>query len=221
MRIFSEQLRPRAVAVSLVLWLVLVGVVIGFFLGSAGQANVSDPGSAGDPLVARSYVDEKMAASISRLEEKVEKLNKYTLELEQELARLQQQVGIDSREQVPSAGASGSSGVPPGGSENSQQSGSPSARAPDSGLQAPGSPESAGNGSTSRGEKVVYVKDVNAYVNLREGPGTNHGLLGRVVRGDPVCEPMTVLGEEGDWYRVRLPDGREGWVAAWLVTAPH
>jgi N-acetylmuramoyl-L-alanine amidase len=28
---------------------------------------------------------------------------------------------------------------------------------------------------------------------------------------------MTVLAESGGWYQVRLPDGRTGWVAGWLV----
>lgn len=49
-------------------------------------------------------------------------------------------------------------------------------------------------------------------VNLRGGPGTFYGFLGRLVRGDEVV----VLRDPGDgWVRLRVAGtGRVGWVAA-------
>ncbi len=60
------------------------------------------------------------------------------------------------------------------------------------------------------GADRVVVRD--EAVNLRTGPGTNHGLAGQAFKG----EVLEVTGKEGDWYRVRK-DGAVAWVAGWLV----
>ncbi|MGQ9777899.1 MAG: CsgG/HfaB family protein [Thermodesulfobacteriota bacterium] len=44
--------------------------------------------------------------------------------------------------------------------------------------------------------------------NIRSGPGTSYGIVGSVKKG----EILSVLGEEGDWYNVELPDGKTGWI---------
>jgi uncharacterized protein YgiM (DUF1202 family) len=46
-------------------------------------------------------------------------------------------------------------------------------------------------------------------VNLREGPGTNHKILGIVKKGTT----LTVLEEKEGWLHVRLKDGKEAWIA--------
>ncbi|MBO8138122.1 MAG: SH3 domain-containing protein [Desulfotomaculum sp.] len=51
------------------------------------------------------------------------------------------------------------------------------------------------------------------YVNLRSGPGTNHTIVGRVYHGDR----LTVLGKQGDWYKVRSSSGQTAWIAGWLI----
>lgn len=50
-------------------------------------------------------------------------------------------------------------------------------------------------------------------LNVRAGPGTGHGIISRLSRGEQVA----ILGQVYQWYQVRLPDNREGWVAGWLV----
>jgi curli biogenesis system outer membrane secretion channel CsgG len=50
-------------------------------------------------------------------------------------------------------------------------------------------------------------------VNVRSGPGTTHGIVTSVKRGDR----LTFLGESGNWYQVRLPNGKEGWIYKKLV----
>lgn len=48
-------------------------------------------------------------------------------------------------------------------------------------------------------------------LNLRSGPGTEHGVAGKLVKGDRV----RVLDEQGDWKRVQSEkSGSEGWASA-------
>lgn len=61
--------------------------------------------------------------------------------------------------------------------------------------------------------KVLYVKAQLA--NFREGAGTSMKIL-RVLRRGARLE---ILEERNDWFRVRLDDGQEGWVAASVTSA--
>jgi len=54
--------------------------------------------------------------------------------------------------------------------------------------------------------RVVFVKWPQA--SLREGPGTNFKVTGKVQKGTA----LEVVEEKGQWYRVRLEDGQEGWI---------
>ncbi|WP_051688031.1 N-acetylmuramoyl-L-alanine amidase [Desulfofalx alkaliphila] len=62
----------------------------------------------------------------------------------------------------------------------------------------------------SSGKYVVLTGDG---VNVRSGPGTGHSIVETVNRG----ERLNRLAEEGQWYKVQLPNGKEGWVANWLA----
>jgi N-acetylmuramoyl-L-alanine amidase len=56
---------------------------------------------------------------------------------------------------------------------------------------------------------------VNAGVlNVRSGPGTTFDILTRALRG----ALLPLLSRQGDWLQVRLPDGRNGWVATQHTT---
>lgn len=50
-------------------------------------------------------------------------------------------------------------------------------------------------------------------IHVRRSPTTSADTVARLER----FAPLRVLGGSGDWYRVRLPDGRSGWVAARLA----
>ena len=52
--------------------------------------------------------------------------------------------------------------------------------------------------------------------NLREGPGTRARIVGVLKQGTRV----EVLEEKEQWYRVRAEDGREGWIAESVTSAP-
>ncbi|MCX7597779.1 MAG: SH3 domain-containing protein [Armatimonadetes bacterium] len=48
---------------------------------------------------------------------------------------------------------------------------------------------------------------------VRDGPGQNHDILGSVSRGTK----LTVLAFRDKWCLVKLPSGKKGWVAEWLL----
>lgn len=52
-------------------------------------------------------------------------------------------------------------------------------------------------------------------IRLRAAPSTRADVTGELERHTPV----RVLAGSGDWFRVRLPDGRPGWVAARMTEA--
>ncbi len=63
-------------------------------------------------------------------------------------------------------------------------------------------------------EPTAYV--VPAAMNVRGGPGINYARMSGVTQGTAL--PITGVTAGGDWYRVDLPTGQAGWVAAALVT---
>ena len=60
-----------------------------------------------------------------------------------------------------------------------------------------------------------WTRTVDAGIRLREGPSTG----AEVVTELEESTPLRVLAALGSWYRVRLPDGRYGFVAARLTEA--
>lgn len=50
-------------------------------------------------------------------------------------------------------------------------------------------------------------------LNVRMGPGLSHDVMTQVHQEDQ----LNVLGEENQWYKVRLSNDQIGWVASWLV----
>jgi len=62
---------------------------------------------------------------------------------------------------------------------------------------------------------VIVVTAPDGSVNVRTGPGTNFSVVTTVNTGDV----FQVIDENdaGDWINFLLPDGREGWIASFLV----
>ncbi|OJF92649.1 N-acetylmuramoyl-L-alanine amidase [Alkalibacterium sp. 20] len=50
-------------------------------------------------------------------------------------------------------------------------------------------------------------------LNVRYGPGLSHEILTQVQEEDQ----LNILGEENEWYKVRLDSNQIGWIASWLV----
>lgn len=57
------------------------------------------------------------------------------------------------------------------------------------------------------------IKAGNSYSNLRQGPSTSYLTTGKVLPG----QSMTILQVQGDWYKVRLTNGQDAWIAGWMV----
>lgn len=73
------------------------------------------------------------------------------------------------------------------------------------------------------GTTLVTVVPTNVAViavdvaNVRSGPSIDSSVMTQLKYGTQV----PLLGQQADWYKVKLPDGREGWVAAgWIVAPP-
>ena len=66
------------------------------------------------------------------------------------------------------------------------------------------------NPANSGAQVVVTAK----ILNVRSGPGMNHGILTQTYMGNV----LIVQGNSADWYYVRLPDNTYGWVMKSLVT---
>jgi len=86
-----------------------------------------------------------------------------------------------------------------GASSKSPSSGQPQA-VTRSGASQPSAPAS---GPEAR---VVYVKWKT--VSLRDGPGTNFKSLAEIKKGTA----LEIIEDKGQWIRVRLEDGQEGWI---------
>ena len=67
---------------------------------------------------------------------------------------------------------------------------------------------------TSMPENVAVVA-VDA-ANVRSSPSVASTVIDQVKYGTE----LEIVGQSADWFKIRLPDKREGWVAAgWIVTA--
>ena len=58
------------------------------------------------------------------------------------------------------------------------------------------------------GDIRVVLRTSDGFLNMRTGPGTGNAVIRRIYPGDQV----QVLGQSGNWLRVRLQNGRKGWV---------
>lgn len=73
------------------------------------------------------------------------------------------------------------------------------------------------------GTTLITVLPTNTAViavdaaNVRSGPDIASSVIDKLKYGTIV----PILGQEKDWFKVKLPDGREGFVAAGWIIAPH
>ncbi|SEM31863.1 N-acetylmuramoyl-L-alanine amidase [Mesobacillus persicus] len=70
-------------------------------------------------------------------------------------------------------------------------------------------------------QKAVPAEAQNGFVtitasnlNVREGPGLSYSIMSKVNKG----ERFPIVKEEGDWIKIGLSAGRQGWVANWYTT---
>jgi len=80
------------------------------------------------------------------------------------------------------------------------------------GAASPDAPIARSNNSSAA---VSYVKVVDGPANVRSAPNSSSTKV--TMLNQNTIYP--VLGREGDWYKIRLSDGRTGYIASWLVQA--
>src|SRR4030095_5331955 len=54
---------------------------------------------------------------------------------------------------------------------------------------------------------VAHPSSVLALIEVRSGPGMTYEIIANVRRGS-----LVAVAQEQDWYKIQLPDGREGWI---------
>ncbi|MEX2105211.1 MAG: N-acetylmuramoyl-L-alanine amidase, partial [Bacilli bacterium] len=60
----------------------------------------------------------------------------------------------------------------------------------------------------------LQVKIINTGTNLREGPSLQHKVVSKGQQG----ELYPVIETSGEWFKVKLTDGKEAYIAGWVVT---
>ena len=73
-------------------------------------------------------------------------------------------------------------------------------------AEGPAVPESPPEPAPKKGDGVISGERVN----IRTGPGTDHGRLYQSFKGDKV----EVVGREGEWVKILLPKSVSGWIAS-------
>ncbi|MFC4100794.1 N-acetylmuramoyl-L-alanine amidase [Paenibacillus xanthanilyticus] len=68
---------------------------------------------------------------------------------------------------------------------------------------------SSGTSSVKAGAQTVQADSLR----MRKGPGTGYAVVGGLYKG----EAVTVIDRDGDWVKVKTPDGQQGWVAAQYI----
>ena len=152
----------------------LVFMGVGFAVGQIVQAAIQTPGSADDPLVAQSYVDNMIGQRAASLQDQLESL-------EAKIAAL-----------------SGENTVPA--------------------TSAPTTPPTIPTDPTTPPVSGRKVTITGSTVNVRADASSTATRVGSVVQGDKLDYLDSKTTAEGTWYKVKLSDGKEGWVAGWLST---
>jgi hypothetical protein len=61
--------------------------------------------------------------------------------------------------------------------------------------------------------KASIVTVTWTFANIRSGAGNNYSVVTTVKQGDK----LTVIGESGEWFNVRLESGQQGWISNRVV----
>ncbi|HBX23516.1 MAG TPA: N-acetylmuramoyl-L-alanine amidase [Desulfotomaculum sp.] len=62
-------------------------------------------------------------------------------------------------------------------------------------------------------QKIKQATITGSAVNVRSGPGTSYGSVTSVSKGSK----YTVTEASGQWLKIKLSDGKQGWIAGWLA----
>ncbi|MFY4775412.1 SH3 domain-containing protein [Metabacillus sp. RGM 3146] len=77
----------------------------------------------------------------------------------------------------------------------------------------PSTGTSAGSGNTGTAVPASVILKTDS--NIRSGPGTASPVISTLMAGTT----LQTYGSSSDWFKVKLPDGKYGWIASWLVSS--
>ena len=175
-----------------------------FFLGTVVSADITGgpaPGSAEDPLVSESYVKAKVAALEARIAELEQQVAKYSSSTYPSSGRnsFSSSSGNSSNTNVSNNSNSSSNNSFGDNSSNTGTNSSNNSSTGGSSTNQPTSPSTA---------KIVQIKQLSTYANVRSAPNLQASVIIKVNPGSQ----LTWLKTSGEWFNVRLSDGRSGWV---------
>jgi hypothetical protein len=79
----------------------------------------------------------------------------------------------------------------------------PAVRSPSAPLEEPATSKAVAPSASTDVVTVTWT-----FANIRSGAGDDFSLVATVKQGDR----LRVIGEDGDWFNVRLENGQEGWI---------
>lgn len=177
--------------------LIIVGILslaIGFFTGQAVNADAPAPGSEGDPLVSKSFMDVSLQSRVTEMQGTIDGLNNKIKELSEQVNTLSAKLNL-----IPKTSDNNSNN----NNQNNTGNNNTPAQPPKEVVK-----------------QYAYVLESNSYssVNVRSGPGTTYDIVDKAQKN----EPMEILKKEQDkegklWYQVKLQNGKTAWVASWVV----
>ena len=78
-------------------------------------------------------------------------------------------------------------------------------------------PNNGGNTTTPNNNTTTTTKTITISaesLNVRGGAGTTYAKVGSVKKGEKYNLLETKAGTDGNWYKIKLSDGKEGWISA-------
>ncbi|MZP29489.1 SH3 domain-containing protein [Heliobacterium undosum] len=188
----------------------------GFVLGQVVLAGAASPGTADDPLVSKSYLEKLLWGNRADLHNQIVALNQRVEALQKALEKSGQKVELPPMPQgfqnTPwnANDVDGvSAATPLVGDSQSVSNGAPV------NTETAGAPAKASNPGLREGAIASPTG-----VNVRFGPGTDYTVITILPSGARVTILASIDGvsEAEKWYKVKMPDGREGFIRQDLVS---
>jgi hypothetical protein len=173
---------------------------VGFVAGGFVEAGALSPGSAGDPLAAKSYVEKAVGEKTSKLQAQVDALQARILNLQKTVEKLKTEINPGTV-----------AGVNPPALEVEKQ---PSVEVKKPIVEEEVAPITSNEEITSdaipTGKSATVIA---ASVNVRKGPGATYPKVSGLLKGKSV----SVLIIQNGWVYVDLGANVKGWVSKDLV----
>ena len=83
---------------------------------------------------------------------------------------------------------------------------------PNNNTTIPNNNTTTSNNNTATTNKTVTINAES--LNVRGGAGTTYAKVGSVKKGEKYTLLETKSGTDGNWYKIKLSDGKEGWVSS-------